>query len=120
METSAFSSEFIALRFCVVTIQGLRYKLRMFGIPIDGDGGPAHVFCDNEAVVNNTTKVESKLNKKHCAIAYHYIRWAVAAGVVTIAWISTKENLADALTKKLSRVTRSYLFGNWTYGCYAD
>ena len=91
-----------------------------FKDPIDGDGGPAHVFCDNESVVNNTTKVESKLNKKHCAIAYHYLRWTVAAGIVTIAWISTKENLADALTKKLSRTTRSYLFGNWTYGCYAD
>lgn len=31
-------------------IESLRYKLRMFGIPIEG---PTNVFCDNEVVTQN-------------------------------------------------------------------
>ena len=37
VETSAFSAEHIALKVCVEAIEGLRYKLRMFGVPLKGD-----------------------------------------------------------------------------------
>eukprot|EP00980_Cylindrotheca_fusiformis_P025121 scaffold13124_cov73-Cylindrotheca_fusiformis.AAC.1 len=87
VESSAFSSEFIAMKVCLESIQALRYKkLRMFGVPLMDDG-PAHVFCDNEAVVKNCSKIESVLNRKHSSIAYHMARWCVAARVATIAWI---------------------------------
>ena len=112
VESSTFSSEFIAMKNCMEHIVGLRYKLRMFGIPIEG---PAHVLCDNQAVVNNSSKLESVLNKKHCAIAYHAVRWAVTASILRVGKIDTKENLADAMTKRLAKITRDYLFGNWTY-----
>ena len=114
METSSFSAEYIAMKVCVETIQQLRFKLRMFGIPMIGDE-PSYVLCDNESVVNNSTKVESTLNKKHSSVAYHYVRWAVAARIISVAWIPTGENLADALTKRLSETSRDYLFGNWMY-----
>jgi hypothetical protein len=32
------------MRIAIEIIEAMRYKLRMFGIPIDG---PANVFCDN-------------------------------------------------------------------------
>ena len=44
VESSAFSSEFIAMKVCIETIQGLRYKLRMFGIPIANDE-PGYIFA---------------------------------------------------------------------------
>ena len=78
-------------------------------------GEPCHCFCDNDSVVKNTTNVESTLNKKHSQIAYHFVRWCVAAGIVTISWIDGKVNLADAMTKRLSQSVRESLFGNWTY-----
>ena len=53
------------------SITAIRSKLRMFGVPLDG---PAHVLCDNQSVVNNTTKIESILNKKHSLIAYHTVK----------------------------------------------
>ena len=120
VESSTFSSEFIALRSCVEAITHLRYKLRMFGIPLGGDDttgeeDPAHIFCDNETVVKNSTLVESTLNKKHCSIAYHYVRWNVAAGVVTLAWIKSQGNLANTFTKLLPQIVRELLFGQWTY-----
>ena len=114
VEASTFSSEYIALKTCIEAIQTLRFKLRMFGVPME-EGDPTNIYCDNQSVVTNSSNVESMLNKKHNSIAFHYTRWNVAAGIVSIAWISTKENLADPFTKRLSKAVRDYLFGNWTY-----
>jgi hypothetical protein len=106
VETSTFGSEFIALRIAVELIESLRYKLRMFGVPL---AGPARVFCDNESVVKSSTYAESSLKKKHCSIAYHRVREAIAAGKLLVYYESTKTNLADLLTKPLSASTRSGL-----------
>ena len=79
-------------------VEGLRYKLRMMGV---GLNGPTNVFCDNESVVTNVTKPESTLKKKHNAIAYHRVREAQAAGTCRIAKEDGETNLADILTKCL-------------------
>ena len=115
VETSAFSSEFIAMKHCIEDIEHLRFKLRMFGVPLSDDCPETHVLCDNESLVKNSSHVESTLNKKHSSIAYHFTRWNVAAKVCKVAWIPTGENIADAFTKRLAEATRDYLFGNWTY-----
>jgi hypothetical protein len=98
VESSTFGSEFVSMRTALELIEGLRYKLRMFGVPLDG---PANVFCDNEAVVRNTTAPESTLKKKHVAICYHRCREAVAAVTMRIAKEDTGTNLADIATKCL-------------------
>ena len=115
LETSAFSAGFIALKECIEDIEAVRFKLRMFGIPISEQYPATHIYCDNEGVVKKSTKVESTLNKKHSEVAYHFTRWNVAAGVCSIAWIESAFNLADAFTKKLAAATRDFLFGEWTY-----
>ena len=109
VESSTFSSEFIALKTCTESIIALQFKLRMFGVPIDG---PAMVLNDNQSAVNNSSKLESTLNKKHSSIAYHLVRHNVAAGVVKIGWINTNDNIADPLTKRLTEAKRSKLFGD--------
>jgi hypothetical protein len=73
VESSTFSSELIALRAGTEASQYIFFKLRMFGIPIV-EGHATNIFCDNESVVKNSTKVESVLNKKHSSIADHYVR----------------------------------------------
>jgi hypothetical protein len=70
VETSTFGSEFVALRTCRDMIIVLRYKLRMFGIPLEG---AAQVFYDNQGVVKNTSVPESVLTKKHNAVNYHAV-----------------------------------------------
>ena len=119
IESSAFSAEYIALKTCVEEIEHIRFKLRMFGIPFVEDQNQqdhaTNVYCDNEAVVKNNTNVESMLSKKHSSCAYNFTRWQVAAGVVSIGWVPTTENLSDPLTKRLAEYKRDYLFGNWTY-----
>lgn len=98
VETSSFGSEFVAMKTAVELIESLRYKLRMFGIPLEG---PTNVFCDNQACVTNSTVPVSTLSKKHNSIAYHRVREAVAAGTIRIAKEPTETNLADMLTKSL-------------------
>ena len=43
-ETSTFGSEFVAMKSCCEYIRGLRYKLRMMGIPVTN---PAFIYGDN-------------------------------------------------------------------------
>ena len=99
VEAATFGSEFVALRICKELIVALRYKLRMFGIPIDG---PANVFCDNRGVVRNASIPESTLMKKHNAINYHAVREAAAAGILRVGKEDGETNVADLLTKVLS------------------
>ena len=86
----------------------------MFGIPID-EGYATNILCDNQSVVNISINIEYVLTKKDISIAYHYTRWNVTAGVLSIAWINGIENLADPFTKILPAAVREYLFGNWAY-----
>ena len=77
-------------------ICGLRYKLRMMGIPFSD---PCFVYGDNKSVLYNTTLPESTLKKKSNSIAYH----AVIEGVATGDWITgyepTDTNVSDLLTE---------------------
>jgi hypothetical protein len=93
-------------------IEGLRYKLRMFGIPIDG---PTDVFCDNKGVVSNTSVPESQLTKKHNSIGYHRIRAACASGTIRITKEDTGTNISDLLTKPLPTPQRKFLLSMITY-----
>ncbi|MGI0086022.1 MAG: Ty1/Copia family ribonuclease HI, partial [Nitrososphaerales archaeon] len=106
VETSTFGSEFIAMRMATEMIEGLRYKLWMFGIPIST---PVNVFCDNQSVVLNLQNPESTMKKRHNAIAYHRVREAIAAGTLRVAKEDTTTNCADALTKSLNSMQRRVL-----------
>ena len=50
VEASSFGLEFFALRIATEMVDTLRYKLRRFGVPVDG---LTEVFCDNKSDVNN-------------------------------------------------------------------
>ena len=106
VESSTFGSEFVAMRQAIDLIDGLRYKIRMMGIPLEG---PMNVYCDNDSVVRSSTSPESTLKKKHDSINYHRSREAQAAGYIRVAWIDGQRNIADAFTKMLSGEKRREL-----------
>jgi hypothetical protein len=87
-----FGSEITAMKNAIELIEALRYKLRMFGIPING---ATNIFCDNEAVTKNYSDPTSTLKKKHHSIAYHRNSEAVAAGTCRITKEDTEMNLSD-------------------------
>ena len=96
VETSAFGAEFVAMKVAMETARGIRYKIRMMGIPLTG---PTYMYGDNMSVIHNTQRPESTLKKKSNSICYHAIRESVAMGETLTAHISTHENCADLATK---------------------
>ena len=86
------------MKTAVEALRGLRYKLRMLGVEIDG---PTNIFGDNMSVLHNTSAPESTLKKKANSIAYHAVREAVAMQECTTSYIKTDDNIADILTKVL-------------------
>jgi len=98
VESSTFGSEFVSMKQCCEYLRGLRYKLRMMGIPVDG---PCYIEGDNQSVLANTTIPDSTLKKKSQSIAYHFVREGAARGEWRTAYINTHENEADLLTKQL-------------------
>lgn len=98
IESSTFGSEFVALKIATEANDAIRYKLRMFGIPIMG---PTNVFCDNKSVVTNVSNPESTLTKKHNAVAYHKVRESVAMESIRVAHERGKSNCSDVFTKFL-------------------
>ena len=112
VETSTFGSEFIAMKSVVEQIESLWYKLRMFGVPLEG---PTNVFCDNEADFKNMSQPDSTLKKKHTSICYHRCQEAVACQMIRIAKEGTLTNLSDLFTKPLTHFTRENLLDCFTY-----
>ena len=112
VETSMFGSEFITMKTAVEKIESLRYKLRMFGVPLEG---PTNVFCNNEAVFKNASQPDSTLKKKHTSICYHRCREAVACRMIRVAKEGTLTNLSDLFTKPLTHATRENLLDCFTY-----
>ena len=51
-ETSLFGSECVAMKQCCEYLKGLRYKLRMMGIPVSN---PCFIYGDNQSVLWNST-----------------------------------------------------------------
>ena len=105
VETSTYGAELCAMKLAIEMIEGLRYKIRMMGIPIQGS---TLVYCDNESVVHNLSNPESTLKKKHVSIAFHKTRESVASKAVEVHRVKSDLNTSDILTKTLSGSKTEY------------
>jgi len=112
-----FGAEFVAMKTGMESLRGLRYKLRMMGVPI---WGPSLIYGDNMSVIRNTQQPESTLKKKNNAIAYHAVRESVAMGESLTAHVSTNNNVADLATKVLSGKKRRGMVNRLLYNIYDD
>ncbi len=112
VESSTFGSELVAMRIAMEQCKALRYKLRMFGFPLDGE---TMMLGDNESAVKASALVERRLSKKHNAICFHAMREAVAGGWLKVGWEPTGSNIADVFTKLLSPDDRRRLLNSILY-----
>ena len=55
--------------------------MRSLGLPITK---PTIIYCDNKAIVTNTTIATSTLNKKYLALVYYFCREYFAGYIVDI------------------------------------
>lgn len=116
IETSIFGAEFVAMKHGVEKLRGLRYKLRMMGVPVLG---PSYIYGDNKSAITNSSMPESVLKKKCNSICYHACCELVAMDESRFAHISTHDNWADLLTNKVtSGPKRQDLVKNVLYDIY--
>lgn len=100
VQTSTFGAEFTALKRAVEEAVAVRYHLRSMGVAVTK---PTSIWVDNMGVVLNATEPASALNKKHVALAYHFVREHQSGTnpVITIKKIDSEDNYADPFTKAL-------------------
>lgn len=102
VETSTYGSEFVAACIATEHIIDLRITLRSMGVPLDG---PSWLLGDNQSVVTSSTIPQSVMSKRHNALSFHWVRAAIASGMMKFCHIPGKENPADVMTKFLPHVT---------------
>jgi hypothetical protein len=113
IETSVFGAEFVAMKQGMEALRGLRYKLRMLGVPISG---PSYIYGDNMSVIHNTQWPESMLKKKSNSVCYHFARESVAMEESLTGHCPTNDNMADIATKVIGGgQKRDHLVGMLLY-----
>jgi hypothetical protein len=117
IDTSVFGAEFIAMKHGIKTLRGLRYKIRMMGIPLSG---PTCIYGGNKSQVTNSSRPKSTLKKKCNSICYHAIRELVAMSETLLTHIRTGENLADFSTKTVSGAKHRKLVSGVVHDIYDD
>jgi hypothetical protein len=98
-------------------LRGLRYKIRMMGIPLSG---PRYIYGDNMSQVTNSSRPEPTLKKKCNSICYHAIHELVVMGETLLMHIRTGKNLADFLTKTTSGTKCRKLVSGVVHDIYDD
>jgi hypothetical protein len=66
------------------------------------------ILCDNQSFIKMTENPVFHGRSKHIEICYHYIRDMVQREALKLQYISTYEQVADVLTKPLSRIKFEY------------
>ena len=98
-ETATYGTEFLSGRkYCEMIIDHRAY-LQYLGKPV---GEMDYVWGDNESMINSSTIPESKLNKRHNILLFHYVRSMISQGYINLQHLASKWNFADILTKNLS------------------
>ena len=71
-------------------IEGLRYNLRMMGVPIDG---ACEMFCDNDSVVKNISRLVSSRESVEEEVEFHFFRKARES--IDGGWVKLTKELGD-------------------------
>ena len=95
VQTATYGSEFVAARIATDQVIDLKLTLAYLGIKVIR----SVMFGDNKSVVTSSSLPQSKLSKRHVALAYHRVREAIANNVLEFHHIDGKLNPADMLSK---------------------
>jgi hypothetical protein len=76
-----------------------KMSMGLFGVQLR----PTMIYCDNHSCIKLLENPVFHDRSKYIEIHYHFIRDYVQRGFVELQYISTKEQVADILTKALGR-----------------
>jgi hypothetical protein len=94
---STAEAEYIAAGHCCAQLLWMRQTLRDYGYKFS----KVPLLCDNESAIRMADNPVEHSHTKHIAIWYHFLRDHQQKGDIEIAYINTKDQLADIFTKPL-------------------
>jgi hypothetical protein len=98
---STAEAEYIAAGHCCAQLLWMRQTLRDCGYKLI----KVPLLCDNESAIRMADNPVEHSRTEHIAIQYHFLRDHQQKGDIEIAYVSTKEQLADIFTKPLNEQT---------------
>jgi hypothetical protein len=98
---STAKAEYIVAGHCCAQLLWTRQTLRDYGYKLT----KVPLLCDNESAIRMADNPVEHSRTKHIAIRFQFFRDRQQWGDIEIAYINTKEQLADILTKPLDEKT---------------
>ena len=102
---SSCEAEYVALNLAARETVWLRRLLGELLFPQN----PTTIFVDNQSTIALTKHQMVKPRTKHIAMRYHWIKEQVAGGVIIVKYVPTADNVADFITKILSKEQMQHL-----------
>jgi hypothetical protein len=98
---STAEAKYIAAGHCCAQLLWMRQTLRDYGYKLS----KVPLLCDNKSAIHMADNPVEHSRTKHIVIQYHFLRDHQQRGDIEIAYVSTKEQLADIFTKPLDEKT---------------
>jgi hypothetical protein len=102
---STAEAEYIAACHCCAQLLWMRQTLRDYGYKLS----KVPLLCDNESAIRMADNPVEHSRTKHIDIRYHFLRDHQQRVDIEIAYVSTKEQLADTFIKPSDEKTFSKL-----------
>jgi hypothetical protein len=104
--SSTTEAELVALNLCALQVQWLKLLL--------GDDlgvGPlqAKLYCDNQSTVTVAHNPIASDRSRHINVKHRKVQELIEHQVLSVEWISTADQVADILTKQMTRKQFEYL-----------
>eukprot|EP00253_Pinus_taeda_P007112 PITA_07112 len=99
-------AEYVAAASCCTQLLWMMQTLQNFQITCTT---PITILCDNTSAINISKNPYMHSKTKHIAIKYHFLREQVLEQKVKLEYVTSKEQVADILTKPLPKETFEYL-----------
>lgn len=103
---SSTEAEYVAMSTGIQQAMHLRMKLDEIGHKQDE---PTSIWCDNQSAIFSAKNQDTTGKLKHVDIRLHFVRDYVQSGEVIVIHLSTKDQIADILTKAVGRERFSVL-----------
>ncbi|KAK1437640.1 hypothetical protein QVD17_03434 [Tagetes erecta] len=97
---SSTEAEYISASGATCQALWLRRILEDLGYNIDK---ATVIYCDNKSAINLSKNPVTDGRTRHIDIKYHFIREMIGKGLINLRFCRTHEQVADVLTKSLSR-----------------
>ncbi|KAK4388088.1 Retrovirus-related Pol polyprotein from transposon TNT 1-94 [Sesamum angolense] len=98
---STMESEFIALELAGQEAEWLRNLIG--DIPLWGSTAPVSLHCDSQAAIEIAKNYAYNGKRRHIRLRHSAVKELLKNGIISLDYVRSKRNLADPLTKGLTR-----------------